>query len=144
MINEGYSSTERNLYALPADVREDIDGETLFNLPESIMYEIIKPIKERVRFLAEHRTLFHNKFQDTSDQITSKKHIDNLSVNSSQQVIEQADANQFTSMSTITISNNDRNNASTFDSSTDSEVMNEETMILKKRKHNIKGYPGIY
>ncbi|CAF3946339.1 unnamed protein product, partial [Rotaria sordida] len=140
MINEGYSSTERNLYALPADVREDIDGETLFNLPESIMYEIIKPIKERIRFLAEHRALFHNKFQDTSDQITSKKYTDNLPVISSQQVIEQPDANQFTSMSTITFSNNDRNNSSTFDSSTDSEVVNKETMISLQQDNDKENY----
>ncbi|CAF1398356.1 unnamed protein product, partial [Rotaria sordida] len=140
MINEGYSSTERNLYALPADVREDIDGETLFNLPESIMYEIIKPIKERIRFLAEHRALFHNKFQDTSDQITSKKYTDNLPVISSQQVIEQPDANQFTSMSTIIFSNNDRNNSSTFDSSTDSEVVNKETMISLQQDNDKENY----
>ncbi|CAF1322994.1 unnamed protein product [Adineta steineri] len=58
IVNEGYSVSERDLCTLPIDIREDIDGETLFNLPQSMMYEIIKPIKDRVRFLTEHHNLF--------------------------------------------------------------------------------------
>ncbi|CAF3078437.1 unnamed protein product, partial [Rotaria socialis] len=81
---------------------EDIDGETLFNLPQSIMYEIIKTIKERVRFLAEHRALFHDTTCNNSDPIASEKYIDNSLDNNSQQVIEQRNTNQLTTMSTIT------------------------------------------
>ncbi|CAF4516684.1 unnamed protein product, partial [Rotaria magnacalcarata] len=108
---------------------EDIDGETLFNLPQSIMYEIIKTIKERVRFLAEHRTLFHDVVCNDSDSIASRKYIDNSLDNDSQQIIEQRNTNQFTTMSTIPFSNYNSNNGSVFDSSTDSDVMNEETTI---------------
>ncbi|CAF2929519.1 unnamed protein product [Rotaria sp. Silwood2] len=132
MIREGYSATEKHIYTLPADVREDIDGETLFNLPQSIMYEIIKTIKERARFLAEHRNLFHGMACNNSDQIASEKYIDNSLYNNSQQVIEQCNTNQLTTMSTITFSNNHPSNDSAFDSSTDSEVMNDETMISSK------------
>ncbi|CAF4094521.1 unnamed protein product [Rotaria magnacalcarata] len=110
-------------------IREDIDGETLFNLPQSIMYEIIKTIKERVRFLAEHRTLFHDVVCNDSDSIASRKYIDNSLDNDSQQIIEQRNTNQFTTMSTIPFSNYNSNNGSVFDSSTDSDVMNEETTI---------------
>ncbi|CAF3390963.1 unnamed protein product [Rotaria sp. Silwood2] len=140
IMNEGYSSAETNLYALPADVREDIDGETLFNLPESIMYEIIKPIKERVRFLTEHRALFENKFHDTCDEITLKKYVDDQPVNSSQQVIEQDGVNQFMSMSTTAFSNNDRSNPSTLDSSTDSEVMNQEAIMSPHEDNDNENY----
>ncbi|CAM4846644.1 unnamed protein product, partial [Rotaria magnacalcarata] len=129
MVREGYSATEKDVCTLPADVREDIDGETLFNLPQSIMYEIIKTIKERVRFLAEHRTLFHDVVCNDSDPIASGKYIDNSLNNDYQQVIEQRNTNQFTTMSTIPFSNNNSSNGSVFDSSTDSGIMTEETTI---------------
>ncbi|CAF2205383.1 unnamed protein product [Rotaria magnacalcarata] len=93
------------------------------------MYEIIKTIKERVRFLAEHRTLFHDVVCNDSDSIASRKYIDNSLDNDSQQIIEQRNTNQFTTMSTIPFSNYNSNNGSVFDSSTDSDVMNEETTI---------------
>ncbi|CAM4926216.1 unnamed protein product [Rotaria socialis] len=61
------------------------------------MYEIIKTIKERVRFLAEHRALFHDTTCNNSDPIASEKYIDNSLDNNSQQVqVEfwnKADAN---------------------------------------------------
>ncbi len=85
---------------------EDIDGETLFNLPESMMYEIIKPMKEHVPFLTEHRALFHGTFRNNSEQILSKKYIDNLPDNNSQQVVEEHDINQLKTQSTITFSDN--------------------------------------
>ncbi|CAF3177733.1 unnamed protein product [Rotaria sp. Silwood2] len=152
IVREGYSSAERDLYTLPADVREDIDGETLFNLPQSIMYEIIKPIKERVRFLAEHRALFHNAVCNNSDPIVSEKYIDNSFDNNSQQVIEQRNTNQLTTMPMITFSNNHPSNDSAFDSSTDSDVMNDETMISSNEddaKENYKDeeqrrFPNTY
>ncbi|CAF2102228.1 unnamed protein product [Rotaria magnacalcarata] len=120
--------------------REDIDGETLFNLPQSIMYEIIKTIKERVRFLAEHRTLFHGVACNNSDPIASEKYIDNSLDNNSQQVIEQRNTNQLTTMSTITFSDNHPSNDSAFDSSTDSEAMNDETMISSKENDAKENY----
>ncbi|CAF4883444.1 unnamed protein product, partial [Rotaria sp. Silwood2] len=116
------------------------------------MYEIIKTIKERVRFLAEHRTLFHGMACNNSDQIASEKYIDNSLDNNSQQVIEQRNTNQLTTMSTITFSNNHPSNDFTFDSSTDSEVMNDETMISSKgddakenhRDEEQRRFPNIY
>jgi hypothetical protein len=60
------------------------------------MYEIIKIMKERVRFLAEHRALFRGIFRNNSDQISSKKYLPNLPDNNSQQVIEENNFNQFT------------------------------------------------
>ncbi|CAF4843758.1 unnamed protein product, partial [Rotaria sp. Silwood1] len=60
---------------------EDIDGETLFYLPQYMMYDIIKPMKERVHFLAEHRDLFHGAFRNNSDQGISEKYINHLQDN---------------------------------------------------------------
>ncbi|CAF1403721.1 unnamed protein product [Rotaria magnacalcarata] len=133
MLREGYSSTEKDLRTLPADVREDVDSETLFSLPQSIMYEIIKTIKERVRFLTEHRTPLHGVTCNDSDSVASGKYIDNSLDNDFQQVIEQRNTNQFTTMSTFPFSNNNSSNGSVFDSSTDSEVMNEATTILSNK-----------
>ncbi|CAF4243899.1 unnamed protein product, partial [Rotaria magnacalcarata] len=59
----------------PINFKEDIDGETLFNLPQSMMYEIIKTMKDRVRFLTEHRALFHGTSQNNSDQLLSNNYL---------------------------------------------------------------------
>jgi hypothetical protein len=115
---------------------EDIDGETLFNLPQSMMYEIIKPMKERVRFLTEQRALFHSTFQDDSEETVSEKHIHNLSANNSQQVVEQHNINQFTTRSTITYSNIHQHDVSVLDSSTNSEIMNEEIIVSSNEDEN--------
>ncbi|CAF1086027.1 unnamed protein product [Adineta steineri] len=71
IVNEGYSVSERDLCTLPIDIREDIDGETLFNLPQSMMYEIIKPMKDRVLFLTEHRNLFDQSKSEKYSHISS-------------------------------------------------------------------------
>jgi hypothetical protein len=130
---------------------EDIDGETLFNLPQSMMYEIIKSMKERVRFLTEHRDLFHGILQNNSDQTNSEKYIHNLSDNNSQQLVEERSFNQPTTQSTITLSNNYQGGAAAFDSSTNSDVINEETIILSKEDGNKENdidtestFPNIY
>jgi hypothetical protein len=100
------------------------------------MYEIIKPIKERVRFLAEHRDLFHGTLRNNSDQTISEKYIHNLPDNNSQQFTEQHNFNQITTQSTITFSNNDQGDASAFDSSTNSEVINEEKISVSEEDEN--------
>jgi hypothetical protein len=102
------------------------------------MYEIIKPIKERVRFLTEHRVLFQDTLRNDSNQISSEKYINNLSDNKSQQVVEEQNINQFPTQSIITLSNNHQVNASVFDSSTnsESEVMHDETIISTKEDEN--------
>ena len=50
--------------------------------------DLIKPMKERVRFLVEHRTLFHATIRDDSDQTTSETHA-HPSYNNSQQLLEK-------------------------------------------------------
>ncbi|CAF3428106.1 unnamed protein product [Rotaria sp. Silwood2] len=101
---------------------------------------LIKTIKERVRFLAEHRTLFHNPVCNDSDAIASEKYIDNSLDNNSQQVIEQSNINQFTTMSTISFSNNHLSNGSAFDSSADSEDMHEEPIRSPKEDVEKENY----
>ena len=97
-----------------------------------MMYEIIKTMKERVRFLAEHRALFRGILRNDSDQISSEKYLHNLSDNNSQQVIEENNNNTFTTQSSITFSNNYQGDTSVFDSSADLEIMNEETINSSK------------
>ncbi|CAM4933777.1 unnamed protein product [Rotaria socialis] len=146
--NEAYSLSEREFHTLSADIRvllqkhvgsfdgEDIDGETLFNLPQSMMYEIIKPMKERVRFLAEHRDLFHGTFRNNSDQGISEKYINHLQDNNSQQLLEERNFNQVTTQSTVTFSNNYQDDTSALDSSTNSGVVNEKNIIVSKVDEN--------
>ncbi|CAF3759701.1 unnamed protein product [Rotaria sp. Silwood1] len=86
-------------------VGEDIDGETLFYLPQYMMYDIIKPMKERVHFLAEHRDLFHGAFRNNSDQGISEKYINHLQDNNSQQLLEKRNFNQVTTQTTVTDNN---------------------------------------
>jgi hypothetical protein len=100
------------------------------------MYEIIKPMKERVRFLTEQRALFHNTFRDNSEQILSEKHIHHLPDNNFEQVIEGHNINQYTTQSTITFSNNNQGDISVFDPSTNVEIMNDETIISSKEYEN--------
>ncbi|CAF3810379.1 unnamed protein product [Rotaria sp. Silwood1] len=111
---------------------EDIDGETLFNLPQSMVYEIIKPMKERVRFLAEHRALFHNAFLNNSDEDFSNNYLEHSPHNNSQQLMKQHDLNQVNTMSTITFSNNEQSDSLDSISSENSEVINEEIVISPK------------
>jgi len=60
---------------------EDIDSETLFNLPQFMINDLIKPMKERVRFLLEHRNLFHPKIRSDTDQTASEIHTHQLNNN---------------------------------------------------------------
>jgi hypothetical protein len=115
---------------------KDIDGETLFNLPHSMMYEIIKPMKERVRFMTEHRALFHDTSRNNDDQISSGKYTHSLLDDNSQPVIEENRIHQLTTQSTITFSNTHLDDASTFDGSTDSKVSKEEAISSSKEDVN--------
>ncbi|CAF2188491.1 unnamed protein product [Rotaria magnacalcarata] len=160
--NEGYSSRTKQFLMLPADIRrllqtniknvdqhtlfmdlsnlnvlfpyleEDIDGETLFNLPQSMMYEIIKTMKDRVRFLTEHRALFHGSSQNNSDQLFSNNYLEYSSENSSKQLMEQHTTNQAATASAITHSNNYQGDAFQSTSLPSPEVINEETIKSPK------------
>ncbi|CAF4397254.1 unnamed protein product [Rotaria socialis] len=112
--------------------QEDIDGDTLFNLPQSMMYEIIKPMKDRVRFLTEHRALFHGTSQNNSDQLLSNNYLEYSSENSSKQLMEQRTTDQAATASAITHSNNYQGDAFQSTSLPSPEVINEETIKSPK------------
>ncbi|CAF3191746.1 unnamed protein product [Rotaria socialis] len=113
-------------------LEEDIDGDTLFNLPQSMMYEIIKPMKDRVRFLTEHRALFHGTSQNNSDQLLSNNYLEYSSENSSKQLMEQRTTDQAATASAITHSNNYQGDAFQSTSLPSPEVINEETIKSPK------------
>ncbi|CAF1370806.1 unnamed protein product [Rotaria sordida] len=131
---------------------EDIDGETLFNLPQSMVYEIIKPLKERVRFLTEHHALFHGTFRNNSDQTTSDKCDDNLLDSSSQSLIEECNFAHVTTQSTGALAKNYQGDATVFDSSCNPDNVNEETSMSSKEDDNKENndddeesvFPNIY
>ena len=57
------------------------------------MYEIIKSIKERVRFLAEHCDLFNGIIRNSTDKAIAENCEHNLRDSSSQQIIQEHDFN---------------------------------------------------
>ncbi|CAF4228074.1 unnamed protein product [Rotaria sp. Silwood2] len=131
---------------------EDIDGETLLNLPQSMVYEIIKPLKERVRFLTEQRALFHGTFRNNSDQSTSDKCNDILLDSSSQSLIEECNFAHVTTQSTSVLVTNYQDDATVFDSSCNPDNINEETSMSSKEDDNKENndddeesvFPNIY
>ncbi|CAF1035257.1 unnamed protein product [Rotaria sordida] len=131
---------------------EDIDGETLFNLPQSMVYEIIKPLRERVRFLTEHHALFHGTFRNNSDQTTSDKCNDNLLDSSSQSLIEECNFVHVTTQSTGALAKNYQGDTAVFDSLCNSDNINEETSMPSKEDDNKENndddeesfFPNIY
>ncbi|CAF4196456.1 unnamed protein product, partial [Adineta steineri] len=135
IVNEGYSVSERDLCTLPIDIREDIDGETLFNLPQSMMYEIIKPMKDRVRFLTEHRNLFDGASKNDSDQSKCEKY-SHISLDDSQQLLEKHNFNQTTTQSTIMFSSNTQGGGPVLGSTTTSDIIHEEIIISSKEDEN--------
>lgn len=113
-------------------LEEDIDGETLFNLPQSMMYEIIKAMKDRVRFLTEHRALFYGTNQNNSDQLLSSNYLEYSSENSSKQLMEQRTIDQAATASAITHSNDNQGDAFQSTSLPSPEVINEATIKSPK------------
>lgn len=81
-----------------------------------MIYEIIKPMKERVRFLVEQKNLFNVTIQENSDQIMVEKYSHSLSDSNSQELLEKNNFNQIRTQSTITISNNYQGDSSTSNS----------------------------
>ena len=67
---------------------------------------------------------------------SSEKYIHHLSANNSQQVVKEHNINQFTTQSTITYSKIHQHDASVLDSSTNSEIVNEETIITSNEDEN--------
>lgn len=101
-----------------------------------MVYEIIKPIKERVRFLTEHHNLFHGINRNNSDPTVSEKSSHSWIENNSQQLVEGHNSNQITTQSTISFSNNHQSDVSISDSSTNSIVTNEEAINSPKEDDN--------
>lgn len=97
-----------------------------------MMYEIIKPMKDRVRFLTEHRVLFHGTSQNNGDQQLSNNYFDYSSQHSSTQLIEQRTIDQVTTASAITHSNNDYGDAVQSTSLSNPEIINEEAINSPK------------
>ena len=95
------------------------------------MYEIIKPMKDRVRFLTEHRTLFHDTSRNNVDQILSNDYIECLSQNGSKQLMGQHTIDQTTTASTITHLNNYQSDVLQ-STSQNPAVINEETINSPK------------
>ena len=106
------------------------------------MHEIIKPIKERVRFLTEHRDLFNGIIRNSTDKAIAESCTQNLPDNSSQQIIQEDDFNQISTQSTITFSNNHQDDSATFVSPLNLDIINEETIdssIDNRSKENNDG-----
>ncbi|CAF4177400.1 unnamed protein product, partial [Adineta steineri] len=135
IVNEGYSVSERDLCTLPIDIREDIDGETLFNLPQSMMYEINKPMKDRVRFLTEHRNLFDGASRNDFGQSKSEKY-SHISSDDSQQLLDKNNFSQITTQSTIMFSNNIQGDGPVLGSTTTSDIIHEEVILSSKGDEN--------
>jgi hypothetical protein len=117
-----------------------------------MIYEIIKPMKERVRFLVEYRNLFHVTIRDNPDQMTSETYTQNSSTNNSQQLLEKNNLSQNEMQLTVPLPNKYRDDDSVLTCSTHSDIRNEEEVISSKEDEDKENdvddeestFPNVY
>lgn len=96
-----------------------------------MIYEIIKPMKERVRFLVEHQNLFNVKMRESSNQIMSETYGYSLS-DKSQQVLEKHNCGQIETQSTTTVSSNYQADDPALYCLVNSDIISEVEVISSK------------
>ncbi|CAF5168530.1 unnamed protein product, partial [Rotaria magnacalcarata] len=111
---------------------EDIDGDTLFNLPQSMIFEIVTKLKERVRFLTEHRALFNGSYKNNIEKTSSDIQSNDFNDNNVQQTVQETFTNQYTTLSNVAYLNEGQYDLSAYDSSINNIDIDEETVGSKQ------------
>ncbi|CAF4526759.1 unnamed protein product [Rotaria magnacalcarata] len=113
-----------------------IDGDTLFNLPQSMIFEIVTKLKERVRFLTEHRALFNGSYKNNIEKTSYDIQSNDFNDNNVQQTVQETFTNQYTTMSNVAYLNEGQYDLSAYDSSINNIDIDEETVGSKQNRND--------
>ncbi|CAF2100448.1 unnamed protein product, partial [Rotaria magnacalcarata] len=97
-----------------------------------MIFEIVTKLKERVRFLTEHRALFNGSHKNNIEKTSSDIQSNDFNDNNVQQTVQETFANQYTAMSNVAYLNEGQYDLSAYDSSINNIDIDEETVGSKQ------------